>query len=105
MPFIINADDGPGTAELRQTVRPQHLAFLADWEARLIAAGAKLSDDGLSAHGSFYILDTDERAEAEAFIAADPYSQAGVFGSIRIERWRKAFFDFRRQAVSGTGRS
>jgi uncharacterized protein len=102
MPFMINADDRPGSAELRQKVRPDHLAFLVSRESQLIAAGAKLSDDGMVTHGSFYIIDTDDRAEAEAFIAADPYSQAGLFGTVRIERWRKAFFDFRRQAVSGT---
>lgn len=102
MPFMINADDRPDTAALRQTIRPDHLAFLVSRQSQLIAAGAKLSDDGKATHGSFYIIDTDERAEAEAFIAADPYSHAGLFGSVRIERWRKAFFDFRRQAVSGT---
>lgn len=102
MPFMINADDRPGTGALRQAVRPDHLAFLVSRQSQLIAAGAKLSDDGERTHGSFYIIDTDDRAEAEAFIAADPYSHAGLFGAVRIERWRKAFFDFRRQAVSGT---
>ncbi len=102
MPFMINADDRPDAGDLRREIRPQHLAFLVTRESQLIAAGAKLSDDGAVTHGSFYIVDTDERAEAEAFIAADPYSGAGLFGTVRIERWRKAFFDFRRQPVSGT---
>jgi uncharacterized protein YciI len=102
MPFLIDADDREGAADLRRQIRPDHLVFLTGCETRLLAAGAKLADDGATALGSFYILDTDERADAEAFIAEDPYSKAGLFGSVRITRWRKAFFDFRRQPASGT---
>jgi uncharacterized protein YciI len=29
-----------------------------------------------------------DRAAAEAFIAAEPLNQAGVFSEIRINRWR-----------------
>ncbi len=102
MPFLIDASDREGAADLRQQIRPAHLSFLADHEHLLLAAGAKLSDDGTVPQGSFYIVDTDERAAAEAFIAEDPYSKAGVFGTIVITRWRKAIFDFRRQTAPGT---
>jgi len=102
MPFLIDASDREDAAGLRKQVRPDHLTFLAGREHLLLAAGAKLSDDGATAHGSFYIVDTDDRAAAEAFIAEDPYSKAGVFGTIVIARWRKAIFDFRRQTAPGT---
>lgn len=101
MPYLIDAEDREGAAELRARVRPDHLAFLEARQGSLLAAGAKLSDDGASAHGSFYILDTDSRAEAEAFIAADPFTVAGLFGRTTVTRWRKGFFDFRRQPASG----
>jgi uncharacterized protein YciI len=96
MPFVIDATDKPDAAELRASARPEHLDYLEANLPRLIAAGAKLRDDGTTAWGSLYILDTEERAAAEAFIAGDPFTKAGVFGEIAITRWRKGFFDHRR---------
>jgi uncharacterized protein len=96
MPFLIDATDKPNSKELRAKTRPDHLAFLDANVSRLIAAGAKLSDDGETAHGSTYILDTDERKVAEDFIKSDPFSKAGLFGTVTITRWRKGYFDFRK---------
>lgn len=96
MPYLIDATDKPDSQALRQAHRPSHLRFLENNVASLIAAGAKLSDDGVSAWGSVYILDVEDRAAAEAFIAADPFSDARLFASVAITRWRKGFFDFRR---------
>lgn len=93
MPYHIDATDKPDAAKLRADTRPQHLAFLDQNAPRLIAAGAKLRDDGETAFGSIYILDTDVRAEAEAFIQSDPFSKAGLFGGVVITRWRKGYFD------------
>ena len=94
---MIDATDAPGRADLRRQVRPDHLGYVEANVHRLLAAGAKLSDDGTSALGTLYLIDTDERGVAEAFVAADPYSKAGVFGTVTLTRWRKGFFDFKRQ--------
>jgi uncharacterized protein YciI len=96
MPFLIDAVDKPNAKEIRAKARPDHLAFLDANVSRLIAAGAKLSDDGETALGSTYILDTDDRKTAEDFIAGDPFSKAGLFGSVVITRWRKGYFDFKK---------
>lgn len=95
MPYLIYATDRPGAAALRAEHRPAHLAYLEANLPLILAAGAKLADDGTAAFGSAYLLDVDDRAAAEAFIAADPFSKAGVFGEIVITRWRKGFFDHR----------
>jgi uncharacterized protein YciI len=102
MPYLIDATDKDEAADLRERVRPEHLDYLVAQQGRLLAAGAKLDDSGKAASGSLYILDTDSRAEAEAFIAADPFSRAGLFGTVVIQRWRKGFFNFQRQPVSGS---
>jgi uncharacterized protein YciI len=94
MPYLIDATDKPDSAELRKTIRPMHMAFLEKNILRLLAAGAKLRDDGETAWGSAYIVDTDDRKVAEAFIAEDPYSKAGLFDTVMITRWRKGFFSF-----------
>ena len=75
---------------------PTHLAYLEANLPRLLAAGAKLRDDGTTAWGSVYIVDIEDRVAAEAFIAADPFDKAGLFATVAITRWRKGFFDYRR---------
>ena len=46
MPYHIDATDKPGSTEIRAKHRPEHLAYLDANVAKLIAVGAKLSDDG-----------------------------------------------------------
>ena len=93
MPFIIIAEDKPDSLELRQRVRPEHLAYLDAHKARLLAAGALLADDGKAGFGSVLIYDSDDRAEAEAFAQGDPFAKAGLFATTAIHRWRKAYFN------------
>ena len=95
MPFMIVADDKPGAAELRARLRPDHLDYLEAHLGQLIAAGARLQDDGTTAIGSLYIFDTDDRATAEAFVANDPYALGGLFGRIETIRWRRGVLDFK----------
>ncbi len=98
MPFLIDAAYKTGEGELRTRLRPAHLAFLEANVAMLLAAGAKLSDDGTTPFGSFYILNTEDRAAAEAFLKNDPYVQSGLFATMVMTRWRKGFFNFQKQA-------
>ena len=94
MPFMIDATDKPKNEALRRDTRPEHMAFLERNLPKLLAAGAKLRDDGETAWGSLYLVDVDDRASAEASIKADPFSKAGLFETVNISRWRKGFFDF-----------
>jgi uncharacterized protein YciI len=95
MPYFIETYDKPGRQSLRQRVRPAHLQYLEMNKNKLLASGAKLDDAGANASGGIYILDTDSRGDAEAFIAADPFTKAELFKRIEIARWRKAYFDFK----------
>lgn len=93
MPYLIETFDKPAHLPLRLATRDAHLRFLDEHKARLLACGAKLADHNDDADGGVYILDTEDRAEAEAFIAADPFSRAGLFERVEIRRWRKAYFN------------
>lgn len=95
MPYLIETWDKAGHAALRQAHRPAHLAWLEERKALLLACGAKMSDDGEFAQGSFYIVDVTTRAEAEAFIQADPFTQVGLPERVVVTRWRLAFLDRR----------
>jgi hypothetical protein len=96
MPYLIETSNDLTRPEDRERVRPSHLAYLDEQMHLLLAAGARLSDDGLSPIGSFYILDVEDRAAAEAFIAVEPYNKAGILVAVKYSRWRKAIFNFAR---------
>ena len=96
MPYVIQTLDKEGHAHVRAEWRPEHLEYLDKHKDKLLAAGAIIDDDGTGGHGGVIIVDTDDRQEAEDFIANDPFSRAGLFESVTVTRWRKAFFNFER---------
>jgi uncharacterized protein YciI len=93
MPYAIQTKDKPGSAHVRAQARPAHLEYLTANQHKLLAAGALIDDDGTGGHGGILIVDTEDRAEAERFIAEDPFTKAGLFEQVTITRWRKAFFN------------
>lgn len=95
MPFLIETWDKPGGSDLRASTRPDHIAYLEASLDRLLGAGAKLSDDGETILGTVYVVDTDRRDEAQAFVDADPFTRAGLPDRMVVTRWRKAIFDRR----------
>ena len=93
MPYIIETWDKPDYWNVRQQARQAHLEYLAEIAPTLLACGAKLNDDGSDAGGGVYVVDVDSREEAQAIIAADPFTHAELFERIEIKRWRKAYLD------------
>lgn len=89
MHFAILCIDKPDSFELRKATRPAHLEYMKDYAHRALAIGPVLSDDGETMNGSLLIIDFEDRAEAEAFCAGDPYAKAGLFQSVEIRRWKK----------------
>jgi hypothetical protein len=96
MSFAIITTDKPGREQVRAECQTAHKKYLDDNKHRLLAAGAMLRDDAVTAHGGLLLVDTDSREEAEEFVRNDPFSKAGLFESLVITRWRKAFFDGKR---------
>ena len=96
MPYAIITMDKPNSLQLRNEVRGEHLEYLDGNKGKLLAAGAMTDDGGQGGYGGIIIVDTEDRAEAEAFIRNDPFTKAGLFAGITVVRWRKAFFNFER---------
>ena len=94
MPYAIITQDKADSLDLRNQVRAEHLAYLTEHLDKILAGGALIDDDGSGGNGGIIIVDTDDRAEAEAFIANDPFSKAGLFENVTVRRWRKAIFNF-----------
>ena len=44
--------------------------------------------------GTIYIVDAEDRADAERFVAEDPFTQAGLPERVSITRWRRAFYNY-----------
>lgn len=79
--------DKSGHLEVRKANREAHLAHLRG-DDRVVQAGPFVNLAG-EMSGSLIIFDTDDRSHVEAFAAADPYAQAGLFEDVRIEAWNR----------------
>ena len=69
--------------ERRAPHREAHLAYARAWkeDGRIVAAGAT----GDPPSGALFVFTA--AADPEAFAADDPYVQAGLVTSRRVERW------------------
>lgn len=86
MLFALTCLDKPGALQIRLDNRPAHLEFL-NASGKVVFAGPFIEAD--QPVGSLVVIEAADRAAAEAFAAADPYAQAGLFDSVTIREWRK----------------
>lgn len=93
MPYVIQTFDKPNHGHVRVANRAEHRKYLEDNAHRILASGGMMTDDGGDGNGAITIVDTEDRQEAEKFIADDPFSRVGLFERVVVTRWRKAFFD------------
>lgn len=73
----------PNMAERRAPHREGHLALIGRYheDGRLVIAGAT----GIPPSGGLFAF--REAADADAFVAEDPYGTAGLVTSSRVEPW------------------
>jgi uncharacterized protein YciI len=88
MQFVIHCHDKPDSEPRRAPLRPAHLDHLNRHKDIIVVRGPLLTDDGTRMIGSLLILDVADKAQAEAFWAAEPFTRAGVHERCTIERWR-----------------
>lgn len=96
MLYLIVGDDTPNSLEKRLAVRPEHLARLQalQGEGRLLLAGPCPAVDspdpgpaGFS--GSLIVAEFPTLADAEAWMAEDPYVLEGVFAHTVVKPFKK----------------
>jgi uncharacterized protein YciI len=88
--FAITCYDEPGRSEVSRANRPAHLTFAASHTTTL---GGPLLDELGQPCGSLLVIDTPDRAAAEALGAGDPYGLAGLFNRLTIHGYRAVFKD------------
>jgi uncharacterized protein len=89
MLFALICTDKPDSFDLRMSVRADHLAYLSSLSSKMKAAGPFL-DDANNPCGSLVIIEAENRSEADAMAAKDPYAIAGLFSNVEIKPWRWA---------------
>ena len=92
MQFLLIAHDREGGLALRKQVRPEHLAYLESIKSSIVFGGPMLGADG-NPCGSMIVYEAADRAAAEALVANDPYSKAGLFGAVEIQGFRTVVRD------------
>jgi uncharacterized protein len=89
MLWAISRVAAPHFAAMREKGLQPHLDYLKSQKNILVLSGATLADDGKDIIGSLLIVNVNSRAEAKAFVDADPFQQAGMFTNVTIMRMRK----------------
>ena len=102
MHWLIKCRSKTATDALREATLPAHRNFLDGYPEVTWYSGPLFTDDNKNAIGSLRLIEFPDRAAATAYINADPYTKAGIFQSITIERWKPTFDvrqrDYRRKA-------
>ena len=93
MLWAISRVAGPSFAEDREQRMQPHLDYLRSQKDILVISGGTISDDGTQFVGSLLIVNVQTRAEAQAFVDGDPFTQAGMFTSVTIVRMNKGEFN------------
>jgi uncharacterized protein len=88
MHWLIKCRSKPATDALREATLPAHRNFLDGYPEVTWYSGPLFTDDNKNAIGSLRLIEFADRAAALAYINADPYTKAGIFQSINIERWK-----------------
>jgi uncharacterized protein YciI len=91
VPYMIYTVDKPASKAIRDQFRSAHYEFLQRHKRLLIASGGLQDDSGETFVGSTILLDVDTREQAQAFLDEDPFTAAGLAGTVVITRWKKAF--------------
>jgi uncharacterized protein len=94
--YAMIGEDAPGTLDARMAARPAHLARLEALrdEGRLLIAGPMPAIDAVDPGpagfaGSLVVAEFASQADAENWLAADPYVQQGVFARTTVRPFRK----------------
>ncbi|MBQ3393417.1 MAG: hypothetical protein IJG52_08410 [Lachnospiraceae bacterium] len=84
MQFMVKAYDGKGMLEKRMEVRPRHLEGMNKLGKHVICAGGLLDEEG-KMKGSVLVVDFADRAELDAYLAAEPYVVEKVWEKVEVE--------------------
>ena len=98
MLYAIARRDRPGMAAERARLQPEHARYQAAFLPMIVYGGGMVGDavdtsgevDIRDVIGNVLVMDVPDRETAEAFHRDDPYTKAGLFETVIIERlWQR----------------
>ncbi len=87
MRFALICHDKPGALQVRLDNRAAHLAHIQT--SGVVEMAGPFIDPLGQMTGSLVVLDVENLAAAQAWVAADPYGLAGLFDSVTVTEWKK----------------
>jgi len=93
MLYAVHCVDAKGVDELRSSHLAPHKEYLVGQKHILVVGGALFTEGTDELLGSLYIVNVANREAAEAFSKGDPFTQAGVFGTVTITAMRKSHWN------------
>ena len=87
MLIALIARDKAGALQTRKDNREAHLAYIES--TGVVSQAGPLLDDAGDMCGSLIVLDVEDKSQAEAWAASDPYAKAGLFESVELIAWKK----------------
>jgi uncharacterized protein len=89
MHFVIHCLDHENAVQERLAHYEAHKAHLGTAPFKILVSGPLLAQDNQTMIGSMFIVEADDQTVVEAFNAADPFRQAGVWKQISIHPFLK----------------
>ena len=83
--FVLS--DRADGAAVREREMSAHRTYLAGVAERMAFAGPLLGEDG-AAVGSLLVIDFPDLAAARAWLAAEPFTRAGLYASTQVTAFR-----------------
>lgn len=87
MLIALYAKDKAGALQIRKDNRDAHLDYIKT--TGVVAQAGPLLDAAGDMCGSLVILDVEDMAAAQDWVANDPYGHAGLFDSVELTPWKK----------------
>lgn len=89
--YVLYAKDKPNSLEQRLEHYAAHRAFIEAQNGTdgvsVVMSGPLQTDEGETMIGSVLILEAQTRAAVDQFVAADPFTRAGIWGEVHISRF------------------
>jgi uncharacterized protein len=89
MLYLLLCEDKADSQPLRMATRDAHLRYIGGHAAMIRIAGPMLSDDGERMLGSLFIVEADDAQTVRTLHESDPYTLAGLWGSVLIRPFRQ----------------
>lgn len=91
--FIVQFEDKPNVAELRQQLLQSHFDFLDSVKDRVLVPGSMREVPSDKPIGGLWIVEAQDEAEVRDIFKDDPFWTNGMRAGVKINRWVKAFPD------------